>query len=164
MSLTTDGLAVGAAFAVAVGSAIQASQAFAELNAKTPLKNSLLPLFWAALEALFLVVLPRTDPVAMAVQLVRLDLLTAKPAELTPEQAAALTPEEVVAVELTPEQIDALDVGQDIALTPDQTAALTGARVKDLKKWLGWYLRWFFIMIGAIVALAGAALMLVNDL
>jgi hypothetical protein len=36
--------------------------------------------------------------------------------------------------------------------------------VKDLKKWLGWFLGWFFILIGALVALAGTALMLANDL
>lgn len=40
MSLTADGFALGAAFAIAVGSAVQARQAYTELNEKTPAGES----------------------------------------------------------------------------------------------------------------------------
>src|SRR5208282_6656564 len=111
MSLITDGLALGAAFAVAVGSAIQASQAFAELNAKTPLKNSLISLLLAALGTLFSVVIPQTNVATMGARLVSLGLLGAAPTtEMTAEQANALTPE----------QANALTAGQTTALTPEQ--------------------------------------------
>jgi hypothetical protein len=61
MSLTADALGLVVAAAVASGTAIQASQAFAELNAETPLTNALAPLFLASFRALFSVVLSKTD-------------------------------------------------------------------------------------------------------
>jgi hypothetical protein len=36
--------------------------------------------------------------------------------------------------------------------------------VKNMKKWLCWFLGWFFIGIGTLAALAAAAWMLANDL
>jgi hypothetical protein len=154
MSLTTDGLALGAAFAVAVGSTIQLRQAFAELNEKTPFRKSVVPLLLAAIGSLFSVIIPRTDVTTMGPRLIALGLLTAAPTELTPEQAA----------EPTLEQTAALKAGQTAELTPEQTAVLNALRVRDLKKWLGWFLGWFFIVIGALFALVGTALTLAKDL
>jgi hypothetical protein len=56
------------------------------------------------------------------------------------------------------DRLRALDLGQvkDVALTGDQA--------RNLKKWLVWFLGWFFISLGAIAALGGAICMLVNDL
>jgi len=170
MSLITDGFALGAAAAVAVGSAIQARQAYVELNAETPAINSLIRLLWATIEALFLVVLPKTNVARILGHLVNLELLTAAPAELTRAQAAALTPAQAAALApgraaaLTAEQTAALTAGQAVALTLEQRTALNAAGVKDLKKWLGWLLGWSFILLGAFAALVGTALMLVNDL
>jgi hypothetical protein len=39
-----------------------------------------------------------------------------------------------------------------------EVAAMITGRVSDVKKWLGWLLGWLFILIGALAALAGAAL------
>jgi peptidoglycan biosynthesis protein MviN/MurJ (putative lipid II flippase) len=122
MSLTTDALGLGAAFAITVGSAIQARQAFAQLNEETPLKTSVVPLVWAALLALYAVLVPQLNQTTVGTHLANLGLGKV--------------------------------AGQ----------GLTGAQVKDLKNWLGWFLGWFFITIGAMVALAGAVVMLVNDL
>jgi hypothetical protein len=44
MSLTTDGLALGAAAAIAFGSAVQARQAYTELDATIPARTSVLSL------------------------------------------------------------------------------------------------------------------------
>jgi hypothetical protein len=164
MSLITDWIGVGAALAVAAGSGIQATQAFAEVNAKTPLISSVIPLLRAALQTLFSVVIRKTDVERMAARLVNLKLLA-----LTPAQAAVLTPAQTAA--LIPAQTAALDAGHAIALTPaqfamltpDQVTTLTADQVKDLKKWLGLFLGWLFISIGALAALAGAALMLAID-
>jgi cell division protein FtsX len=120
MSLTTDALGLGVAAAVVVGSVIQASQAFAELNEETPLTTSLAPLFLASLRALFSVVIPKTDVSIMGPRL------------------------------------------SDLGLGKEANVALNGEQVKNLKKWLGWFWGWFFIMIGALVALAAAILTLVN--
>ena len=42
--------------------------------------------------------------------------------------------------------------------------ALTPVQVKNVKRWLGWFLGWLYIMIGAFAALVGDGWMLVNDL
>jgi hypothetical protein len=76
MSLTTDALGLAAAAAVAAGTAIQASQAFAELNAETPLKNTMRGLLLASFRALFSVVIPQTNVPAMDLTLRALRLGT----------------------------------------------------------------------------------------
>jgi hypothetical protein len=48
MSLTTDALALGAAFAITLGSAVQARQAYTELNEKIPAGKSFAPLLLTA--------------------------------------------------------------------------------------------------------------------
>jgi len=136
MSLITDSIGLGAALAVAVGSAVQASQAFAELNAETPLKTTPIPLIWAALKALFKVVIARTNVDTMGPILVNLGLATQKRADMSPE--------------------DLKKDLQDDPKTPDW--------VKNTKKWLGLFLGWFFISLGALAALAAAVWTLVNDL
>lgn len=171
MSLITDALAVGAAFAVAVGSAVQAKQAYDQLNEKTPARNSLIPLrlIVIAIRVWFSILIP-VAAVAPSVLFIRIGLLTSTPTELTPEQVAALPPGQAAvladgkATALTTDQAVALSAGNPIGLTTDQVAAMTAERVKDMKKWLGWLVGWLFILLGALVALAGAALTLTNDL
>lgn len=168
MSLITDGLALGAAFAIAVGSAVQARQAYTELNEKTPARISLVPLLLAALWTWLLVMSPWSSAVSIRF-LSSLGLL-ATPAELAPGQAAALPPGQAAvlapgkATALTSDQEAARAEGKPIRLTDGQMAALSAERVKDMKRWLGLLLGWLFILIGALVALVGAVLMLANDL
>ena len=170
MSLTTDGLALGAAFAIAVGSAVQARQAYSELDEKTPARKSAIPLLLAAIGAWFFVVAPGTSATAMNLLLNNIGLLTKVPTELTAEeiaelpsgQAAVLAPGKPTA--LTAEQAAELAKGNPVKLTGDQASAMIIGRVDDIKKWLGWLLGWLFILIGALAALAGAALALANDL
>jgi hypothetical protein len=165
MSLTTDGLALGAAFAIAVGSALQARQAFTELNAETPFGTSVIPvirLFLLTIAALFRVIIFPASALTTTLRLVNLGLLQTVTSELTPRDAAALTPRQ--AAVLTRDQADTLADKKPVTLTSDQRTALNNERAKDLKKWLGWFLGWFFIMIGAFVALIGTILTLVNDL
>jgi len=173
MSLTTDGLALGAAFAIAVGSAVQARQAYTELNEKTPARNSLTPLLVAAIGAWFRVAVLFTSGtynlVALNV-LVSAGLFTSPLTELTPEQVAALPPGQAAvlaagkATALTDDQAAARAEGRSIRLTDGQVAAMNAERVKDIKRWLGLLVGWLFILIGAVIALVGAALMLAYDL
>jgi hypothetical protein len=132
MPLITDAIGLGAAFAVAVGSAIQAVQAFDQLNDETPFKNLRRELILAALGAFFTVVLPRTNVETMGPRLRRLGLGTEENANMSDQQLLA-----------------------DPA---------THDWVKSLKKWLGLFVGWFFISLGALAALAAAAWMLANDL
>jgi hypothetical protein len=180
MSLTTDGFALGAAVSVAVGSTIQVCQAYADLNEKAPFKesaepvfiNSVVPLILAVLKALFrailsyLRVLTDIDLRGLA----GIHLLAPVPAELDPGKVGRLTAGQSAALAsgrataLTPEQAAALNRGETVELTDDQVHALRVALAKDVRKWLGWFIGWVFIVIGALVAVAGAALALVNDL
>lgn len=121
MSLVADGVGLGAALAVAVGSGIQAVQAFDQLNDETPLATSW-QLLRSAFVALFTIVFPRTNVATMGPQL----------------------------------------LGLKMGITDD--VALTGDQVKSLKKWLSWFLGWLFISIGALAALAAAAVTLAIDL
>ena len=98
MSLTADGFTVGAAFAIAVGSTIQARQAYTELD-----ENRELKLLGTLRVAVF-------------------------------------------------------------GMTPDQIAAMNPEQVKEKKRWLNWFLGWVFILVGALAALVGAALMFATDL
>ena len=170
MSLTTDGLALGAAFAIAIGSAVQARQAYTELNAKTPVEKSVIPLLLAAIGAWFFIVAPWTSVTATNLLLDNIGLLTATPTELTRDQIAALPSGQAAvlapgkATALTTDQAAELVKGNPVKLTPDQAAAMITGRVSDIEKWLGWLLGWLFILIGAVAALAGAALTLANDL
>jgi hypothetical protein len=132
MSLITDAIGLGAAFTVAVGSAIQAVQAFDQLNDETPLKNLRRELLRATFTAFFTVVLPKTNADTMGPRLLSLGLGT--------EENHKMSDEELLADPAT----------QDW--------------VKDLKKWLGLFVGWFFISLGALAALAAAAWMLANDL
>ena len=98
MSLTADGFTVGAAVAIAVGSAIQAWQAYTELD-----ENRGLKLLGTLRVAVF-------------------------------------------------------------GMTTDQIAAMNPEQVKEKKRWLNWFLGWVFILVGALAALVGAALMIATDL
>ena len=51
-----------------------------------------------------------------------------------------------------------------IHLTPDQIKGMNAQEVKDMKRWLNWFLGWVFILVGALATLVGAALMLATDL
>jgi hypothetical protein len=84
MSLTTDGLAVGAAFAIAVGSFVQVRQAYTDLNEKTPARDSVVPLFLAAIGIGLLVASPSSA--AFASRLISNLGSLAAPAELTPNR------------------------------------------------------------------------------
>jgi hypothetical protein len=177
MSLTTDGLALGAAAAIAVGSAVQASQAYADLNENTPARETLGPLALAVIKAVIRAVTNRLygilgmpgDPTDVFSLFLSLGLVAAAPAVLTPEEVAALPPGQAAMLaggktELTADQRKARADGQPIELTDDQAAAIDAKRAQDVKKWLGWLLGWIFILIGALAAVIGAALTLANDL
>jgi hypothetical protein len=170
MSLTTDGLALGAAFAIAVGSAVQARQAYTDLNERTPAWNSLRPLLLAAIAAWFIVTIPWTTGAVRNVLLINTGLLVRTPAQLTPGQVAMLPPGQAAvlaagkATSLTTDQAAALAMGKPVDLTAEQITAMTVEQVKDMKRWLGWLLGWLFILIGSLAAMAGAALMLAKDL
>jgi hypothetical protein len=156
MSLTTDGFALGGAFAIAIGSAVQARQAYTEFNEKTPVGESLRTLLVFAMIPLSLHGIPV--------------FLTVTPAELTPGQVAVLPPGHAAvlaagkATALTIDQEAALAEGRPIHLTDGQIAAMTAEQVKDMKRWLRWFLGWLCILIGALAVLVGAALMLTTDL
>jgi hypothetical protein len=61
--------------------------------------------------------------------------------------------------------VEVMDIRlRSLKLGIEDNVALTGAQVENLKKWLGWFLGWLFISIGALAALAAAAWTLVNDL
>jgi hypothetical protein len=136
MSLTTDGLALGAAVAIAFGSAVQARQAYSELDARTPARRSLLrvPLL-SPIIFLFSLVRSVVDPSA-AVTFVNLAVMslfdqipiltTAKIAMLPSAQAAVLGAGEATA--LTADQAEALAKGEAIQLTPEQVNAMAGER------------------------------------
>jgi hypothetical protein len=89
MSLVTDWIGVGGAAAVALGSGIQAVQAFDQLNDQTPLKNVGLGLIVAALRSFFTVVVPATNVETMAPTLKRLGLGTDAMEQLTDQQLVA---------------------------------------------------------------------------
>jgi hypothetical protein len=89
-------------------------------------------------------------------------LTTAKIAMLPSAQAAVLGAGEATA--LTADQAEALAKGEAIQLTPEQVNAMAGERAKDTEKWAGFLLGWLLILIGALAAVAGAALMLASDL
>ena len=89
-------------------------------------------------------------------------LTTAQIATLPPTQAAVLGAGKVTA--LTADQVEALAKGEAIRLTPDQVNAMAAERAKDTEKWAGFLLGWLLILIGALAAVAGAALMLASDL
>src|ERR1700678_95720 len=118
MSLTTDAIGLVAAASVFFGSAIQARQAFTELNNVTPLKDSSGALLWAALRTSF-----------KAIR--KTDVQTMEP------------------------------VLRNLGLGKVANIALTPVQVKNLKRWLGWFLGWVYIMIGAFAALVGDGWMLV---
>ena len=94
MSLTGDALGLVVAAAVASGTAVQTRQAFAELNAETPVTNSVVPLFLASFRALFTVVIPKTDVPVMDQRLRSLGLGNVQQdgddIELTAEQVKSL--------------------------------------------------------------------------
>jgi hypothetical protein len=94
MSLTGDALGLVVAAAVASGTAVQTRQAFAELNAETPLTNSVVPLFLASFRALFTVVIPKTNVAVMDQRLRSLGLGQVRQdgddVELTPDQVKSL--------------------------------------------------------------------------
>jgi hypothetical protein len=117
MSLVADGVGLGAALAVAVGSGIQAVQAFDQLNDETPLATSW-QLLRSSFVALFTIVFPRTNATTMDPLL------------------------------------------RNLKLGISESVALTGDQVKNLKKWLSWFLGWFFISLGALAALGAAAVTL----
>jgi hypothetical protein len=173
MSLTTDGLAVGAAFAIAVGSAVQARQTYTELDARTPARTSLVPLILSVIRVWFSLLHAVGDQVPAFVILAvteAIGLLGQTPTELTIAQIATLPPAQAAvlaagkATVLTTNQVEALAKGDAAQLTPDQVNAMAAERAKDAEKWVGFLLAWIFILIGALAALAGAALTLANDL
>ena len=170
MSLTTDGLALGAAFMIVVGSAVQARQAYTELNEITPAGSSLIPLYVAAITVGFLVTISWHRRVSISVRPIRPGLITPTPNELTPEQVTALPHRQAAVLAagkdtaLTTDQAAARAGGKPIHLTVGQIAAINAERAKDTKKWMGFLLGWLFILIGALAALLGAAVMLANDL
>jgi hypothetical protein len=181
MSLTTDGLALGAAAAVAFGSAVQASQAYTDLNENTPARDTLGPLAMAVIKAVTMAVInPLLDILLNLVDIpsgstdvfslfLSLGLVAKVPGELTLEQVAALPPRQAAVLAdgktaLTADQKKARADGQPIELTDDQAAAIDAKRVQDVKKWLSWLLGWIFILIGALAAVIGAAVTLANDL
>lgn len=59
-----------------------------------------------------------------------------------------------------------LGTEENANLSDEQLVAAAGTQawVKDLKKWLGLFVGWFFITLGALAALAAAAWALANDL
>lgn len=172
MSLTTDGLALGAAVAIAFGSAVQARQAYSELDARTPARRSLLRLpLLSPIIFLFSLVRSVVDPSAAVtfVKVATISLLDQIPmltiaqiATLPPAQAAVLGAGKATA--LTANQVEALAKGEAIQLTPDQVNAMAAERAKDAEKWMGFFLGWLLILIRALAAVAGAALTLANDL
>ena len=140
MSLVTDWIGVGGALAVAFGSGIQAVQAFDQLDDETPITTVQPKLLLAALRALFSVVIPATNP-GMAPTLKRLGLASEAIDTLIDEARNA-------------------QEGTDEARKAQEAIEVW---VKNLKKWLGLFLGWFFISIGALAALAAAAWMLAID-
>jgi hypothetical protein len=170
MSLTTDGLALGAAAAIAFGSAVQARQAYTELDATIPARTSVLALTRLAIKFGFSLLRLAANPASMNFILVSVGLLRQIPTQLTTEQIAALSPAQAAvlavgaATALTTDQEKALAKGDPVRLTSGQVSAMMVARVKDTEKWLAFLLGWLCILIGALAALAGAALTLANDL
>ena len=170
MSLTTDGLALGSALAITVGSAIQAKQAYTELNAKTPATKSVIPLLLMALWAAIVAVVPGTERRAAWILVTNFRSITVTPAELAPAEVAALPSGQAAvltagkATALTTDQLGELARGNPVTLTSAQRTAMTTGRVADIKKWLGLLLGWILILIGALAAVAGAVLTLANEL
>ena len=169
MSLTTDGLALGAAVAIAVGSAVQARQAYTDLNEKTPVPITLGPLLRVAITALFNFLIPLINSLIpwgtvadVSSLFLTLDWVAPTPTHLIPKEVATLTPGE--AAVMTADQEKTLAKGESVTLDADQVAAMTAERVKDVRKWLGWLLGWLLILIGALAAVVGAVLTLKNDL
>ena len=170
MSLATDGLALGSAFAITVGSVFQAKQAYAELNAKTPATKSVIPLLLMAIGAGLLALVPGAEKRAAKIVVTNFRFLTVTPAELAPDEVAALPSGQAAvltagkATALTTDQLGELANGNPVSLTSAQRNAMTAGRVADVKKWLGLLLGWILILIGALAAVAGAVLTLANDL
>lgn len=165
MSLTADGFTVGAAFAIAVGSAIQARQAYTELDEKITGKLKFLrTLLVAVIGAWFSITMAQSiGGVVLTISGLRGETLT--PGGVTvlpPALAAVLAAKRATA--LTADQEAALAEGKPIHLTPGQIAAMNAELAKDMKRWLNWFLGWVFILVGALAALFGAALMLATDL
>jgi len=169
MSLTTDGLALGAAFAVVVGSAIQVKQAYSELNAKAPARYSIIPLLLVGIGAA-LSASPGSSAMGAKLMVDNIRSFTAMLTKLTPEQVAELPPGRAAALAagtataLTDDQTKALAAGKPVTLTDDQADAMAAEQVNEVKKWLGWLLGWLFILVGALAAAAGAFLTLKQDL
>jgi hypothetical protein len=169
MSLTTDGLALGSAVAVAVGSAVQARQAYNDLNEKTPAKVTLGPLLRAATGVLFNFAirwLERLLPMGIVPDVgalfSALDWVAPTPTVLNLAEVATLTPGQDA--KLTAGERQTLATGGTVTLTDAEVAEMDAARAKDIGKWLGWFLGWILILIGAIAAAVGAYLTLKQDL
>jgi hypothetical protein len=172
MSLTTDALTLGAAFAVTVGSAVQFGQAYAELNENTPAGWSFAPFLLIAKmiwSNVLLTVSPDRGIDSLINAVVTFRELGTPPqqvTELSSEQEAMLTVGGETA--LTSEQAKARSEGKPLPLTQVQISAISAAirakRRKEVKRWMGLFIGWLFILIGAVIALVGALLALANDL